>query len=69
MTGSYWRCSPSSILRYDNFDAQEDRGAYSASAYAYDGATFGTGGMGGGLGGGMGGGGNGNGAGPQQADL
>lgn len=34
--------------RYDNFDAQEDRGAYNSSAYAYDGATFGTGGMGGG---------------------
>eukprot|EP00903_Cladosiphon_okamuranus_P014820 g13725.t1 len=33
---------------YDNFDAQEDRGAYNSSAYAYDGATFGTGGMGGG---------------------
>lgn len=36
------------FLSYDNFDAQEDRGAYSSSAYAYDGATFGTGGIGGG---------------------
>lgn len=35
--------------RYDNFDAQEDRGAYNSSAYAYDGATFGTGGLGGGV--------------------
>lgn len=49
------------FLRYDNFDAQEDRGAYGSSAYAYDGATFGTGGMGGG--------GNGDGVAPQQADL
>ncbi|CAM9790647.1 unnamed protein product, partial [Ascophyllum nodosum] len=49
---------------YDNFDAQEDRAAYSSSAYAYDGATFGTGGMGdGGLGGGD------VGPAPQQADL
>ncbi|CAB1105026.1 unnamed protein product [Ectocarpus sp. CCAP 1310/34] len=55
---------------YDNFDAQEDRGAYSSSAYAYDGATFGTGGIGGGLGGGGGVGGNGDDDGaPQQADL
>ncbi|CAM9945766.1 unnamed protein product [Pylaiella littoralis] len=49
---------------YDNFDAQEDRGAYTSSAYAYDGATFGTGGIGGG------GAGSGDAAGaPQEADL
>lgn len=52
-------------FRYENFDAQEDRGAYNSSAYAYDGATFGTGGMGGGIGGG----GNGDAVAPQQADL
>lgn len=38
------------LSSYDNFDAQEERGAYSSSAYAYDGATFGTGGIGGGAG-------------------
>lgn len=48
--------------RYDNFDAQEDRAAYSSSAYAYDGATFGTGGMAGGGGGDIP-------PAPQQADL
>lgn len=54
--------------RYDNFDAQEERGAYGSSAYAYDGATFGTGGMGGGGGGGGGGDGDMRGV-PQEADL
>ncbi|CAN0485360.1 unnamed protein product, partial [Hapterophycus canaliculatus] len=49
---------------YDNFDAQEDRGAYNSAAYAYDGATFGTGGMGGAGGGDADVGGI-----PQQADL
>lgn len=55
---------PNPQTRYDNFDAQEDRGAYNSSAYAYDGATFGTGGIGG-----TGGGDPDVGGIPQQADL
>eukprot|EP00904_Undaria_pinnatifida_P008411 jgi/Undpi1/46/HiC_scaffold_1.g00046.m1 len=60
---------------YDNFDASGDGTAYNSAAYAYDGATFGTGGMADGMSGGGGGGaftgaGNGDlGGAPQQADL
>lgn len=66
----FFPATPLGLVSYDNFDAQEDRGTFNSYANAFDGATFGTGGLAGGGGGGGGGGGNGEVAGvPQQADL